>query len=195
MSTINKIKRDIKEDIKKIEESLGSQNLETLKETHIYIDGKYQNKINQWGMSQYGWSPTHGFIVGNIGEASIRDNLLRMKSKLEGYLQDIDLKPIETNNHSSNINFYNSNENNMVNNNTVINFVDIENELKENESLTDEETKDALAKLKELQKIYESKDSRKTKWEKAKKILIWLADKSVDVAIAYFPIIVSILKK
>lgn len=65
--------------------------------------------------------------------------------------------------------------------------------IKECESLTEEETKEALKYLKELKEIYESKGNRKSKWEKAKKILIWLADKSVDIAIAFFPIITSIL--
>ena len=63
------------------------------------------------------------------------------------------------------------------------------------ESLTSAETTEALEKLKELEKIYNSKESRKAKWETAKKILVWVTDKSVDVAIAYFPVIMSILNK
>ena len=61
--------------------------------------------------------------------------------------------------------------------------------------MTDEQTKEALLYLKELQTIFESKESRKNKWEKAKKIVGWLLDKGVDVAISYLPAIVSMISK
>ena len=47
------------------------------------------------------------------------------------------------------------------------------------------------AQLEELKTIYKSKDSKKTKWAKVKPIMIWLADKSVDVGIAFLPLITS----
>ena len=118
-----------------------------------------------------------------------------MKSKLEGYIYDVSLKPLSISQPATkSINFYNNNENVINNNLTNINFNSIEQKIRECEYLTDEETKEALTKLKELQKISESNDSRKNKWEKSKKILIWLADKSVDIAIAYFPVLMSIFK-
>ena len=63
------------------------------------------------------------------------------------------------------------------------------------EVIVDEQTKEALLYLKELQTIFESKESRKNKWEKAKKIVGWLLDKGVDVAISYLPAIVSMISK
>ena len=160
------------------------------------IDGKYQNIIEKWGLSQYGWRDNYGFIYSSIKERSdfLRHNLKNMRSKLEGYMQSIDIKSLTPNNNSSgNINVFNNNENSIKNYNVIINFKEIEQTINNCESLTDEETKEALNKLKELQEIYESRDSRKSKWEKAKKILAWLVDKSVDVAIAFFPTILSIL--
>ena len=62
------------------------------------------------------------------------------------------------------------------------------------ESLNKEETTEAIEKVKELEKIYKSNDTRKNKWEKAKKIGIWIFDKSVDVAIQLLPIFLNILK-
>ena len=61
------------------------------------------------------------------------------------------------------------------------------------ESLTEDETKEAIYKIKEIETIYKSKDNKKKKWEKLRKIIIWLADKSVDLAIAYLPIITTSL--
>ena len=158
----------------------------------MLIDGKYQNKIEKWGLSQYGWRDSYGFHYYSLSCESLRHNLQNMKNKLEGYIQDIVLKPItNTQPSANNINFYNNNKNSINNYLTNIDFNSIEQKIKECESLTDSETKEILVKLKEMQKIYESDDSRKNKWEKAKKILIWLADKSVEVGIAFLSIIMS----
>lgn len=193
MSTINQIKRDVKEDIIKIEEALSKSDEKILCDIHMMIDGKYQTKIEKWGLSQYGWRDTSGFHYSALSYDSLKHNLQNMKSKLEGYLQDIDLKPLTINKPTKSINVYNKNENNISNIVSNVNFNTVEEKIKECESLTEEETKEALKYLKELKEIYESKGNRKSKWEKAKKILIWLADKSVDIAIAFFPVITSIL--
>lgn len=193
MSTISQIKREVKEDIIKIEEALSKSDEKILHDVHMMIDGKYQTKIERWGLSQYGWRDSYGFHYGTLDFDSLKHNLQNMKSKLEGYIQDIDLKPLTFNKPTKSINVYNKNENNISNIVSNVNFNTVEEKIKECESLTEEETKEALKYLKELKEIYESKGNRKSKWEKAKKILIWLADKSVDIAIAFFPIITSIL--
>ena len=193
MSTISQIKREVKEDIIKIEEALSKSDEKILHDVHMMIDGKYQTKIERWGLSQYVWRDSYGFHYGTLDFDSLKHNLQNMKSKLEGYIQDIDLKPLTINKPTKSINVYNKNENNISNIVSNVNFNTVEEKIKECESLTEEETKEALKYLKELKEIYESKGNRKSKWEKAKKILIWLADKSVDIAIAFFPIITSIL--
>ena len=193
MSTISQIKREVKEDIIKIEEALSKSDEKILHDVHMMIDGKYQTKIERWGLSQYGWRDSYGFHYETLDFDSLKHNLQNMKSKLEGYIQDIDLKPLTINKPTKSINVYNKNENNISNIVSNVNFNTVEEKINECESLTEEETKEALKYLKELKEIYESKGNRKSKWEKAKKILIWLADKSVDIAIAFFPIITSIL--
>lgn len=205
MSKENQIKRDIQKDIDEIQ-SLLEQNNSTedeLTKLHIKIDGKYQSKITTWGKSCYNWYDKNGFDYNYMSIDSLRHNLLNMKSKLEGYLQTFTLVPIVPSN-SKTVNYINNNTNtnNNKNDNSNINinevkidFKQIEKTINDMQSLTSAETKEALEKLKELENIYNSKESRKTKWETAKKILIWVADKSVDVAIAYFPVIMSILNK
>lgn len=205
MSSKNEIKREIQDDISKIKDIIKKSDYGTMRNLHMELDGKYQSKIENWGLSQYGWRAQNGFIYNYIDKEAMMHNLQNMIGKLEGYKQELDLKtsiPSVSNANdksknkipvSTNINFYNKNENNISNNTTNINFSTIENQIKDCESLTEEETKEALKKLNELQKIYELSESRKTKWEKAKNILVWVADKSVDVAIAYFPVIMSIL--
>ena len=198
MSKINQMKREIEKDINSIKEVLNKDYLDEMMKIHKYMDSKYQSKIDTWGLSQFGWSDNLGFDYDFIGKSGISENLENMIGKLEGYKQDLDLKVYEIFNgkNSSGVKIYNSNKNANANTNTntnatVVNFSIVENNLKNNESLTEEQTIEALKKLEELRSIYQSKDNKKTKWSKVKPIMIWLADKSVDVGIAFLPLITS----
>ena len=52
MSKESMIKRDIQSDIDKIKEVLQSNSsIQELTDIHMYIDGKYQSKISNWGLS------------------------------------------------------------------------------------------------------------------------------------------------
>lgn len=196
MSKVNQMKRDIDEDINSIKDVLNNKNIEEMLKVHKYMDSKYQSKINTWGLSQYGWSDDLGFTYELIEESGISENLENMIGKLEGYKQDLDLRAYEIFNgkSSSDVKIYNNNKNSNSNTNTItntVNFNAVLQNIKDNESLTEEQTKEALQKLEELKTIYKSKDSKKTKWAKVKPIMIWLADKSVDVGIAFLPLITS----
>lgn len=192
MSKVNQIKRDIEQDINLIKETLQKEIYDKMIEIHKLMDGKYQARINKWGLSQYEWSDKFGFNYDYMNKEEVQENLKNMIGKLEGYKQDLDLIVNEriNSNNPNNIKIYNSNNNN----NSNINIVDFNNvalKIKNNESLTEEQTKEALEIFEELKTIYKSKDNKKAKWNKVKKILIWLADKSVDLGISFLPTISS----
>lgn len=191
MSKINQIKRDIEKDINLIKEVLYNNDYDEMMKIHKYMDSKYQSKINTWGLSQYGWSDDFGFAYELIGKSGISENLENMIGKLEGYKQDLDLKASEIFNgkSSSDVKIYNNNNISHITN--IVNFNSVAQNIKNNESLTEEQTMEALKKLDELKLIYESKDNKKNKWSKINPILIWLADKSVDVGIGFLPLITS----
>ena len=73
-----------------------------------------------------------------------------------------------------------------VNNNVNINitFEEVREKIEDMTSLTDNETKEILDKINEIETIINSNEKKKTKWEKAKPVLTWLADKSFDVGVA-----------
>ena len=73
-----------------------------------------------------------------------------------------------------------------------ITFEEVRSQVKEMSSLTDEQTQEVLEKINTIEEIVKSKDSKKTKWEKIKSILIWLADKSCDIGVALLPLILKI---
>ncbi len=196
MSKVNQMKRDIEKDINSIKEVLTNNDFNEMIKVHKYIDGKYQSKINTWGLSQYGWGDNLGFDYELISEIGISQNLENMIGKLDGYKQDIDLKVYENFNgkNSKELKIYNNSNSINTNTNFVTNNVNFNNavqDIKNNTSLTEGQTKEALQKLEELKTIYESKDNKKIKWTKVKPIMLWLADKSVDVGIALLPLITS----
>lgn len=150
-----------------------------------------------WGKSLYDWSEEYGFYYNCISKETLIDNLEIMKNKLESYLTDLPHKYFqEVNSNFKNITctkVYNkviNNANTMVS----INFENIRQEIINNEMLNSVQTNDCLKKIDEVEKIFKSSDDRKNKWEKLRRIIIWLADKSVDVAVSLLPIIYKVLE-
>ena len=77
-------------DIQRIDTVLASNDIDAIKSLHIELDGTYQNLIQNWGLSLYGYAKEFGFNYEWLGEDSLRHNLLSMKSKLRGYLLELD---------------------------------------------------------------------------------------------------------
>ena len=73
-----------------------------------------------------------------------------------------------------------------------ITFEQARAKIEEMTSLTDEQTKEALAKLAEIEAAVNGGGSKKSKWEMIKPILTWLADKSLDVAMTILPLLLKI---
>jgi ribosome-binding factor A len=59
-------------------------------------------------------------------------------------------------------------------------------------SLTDEQTKEALEKVSEIESVIKGEGSKKSKWEKIKPVLAWLADKSFDLAMTILPLLLQV---
>lgn len=70
----------------------------------------------------------------------------------------------------------------------------VQNEINNMTALSDEETKFALEKVNELAEIIKSKENRKSKWSKVASVFKWLADKSIDLACAFSPLIMQALQ-
>ena len=50
----------------------------------------------------------------------------------------------------------------------------------------------ALEKVSEIESVVKGEGSKKSKWEKIKPILTWLADKSFDVAMTILPLLLQV---
>lgn len=189
LAIYQKQEKAVKADKKRIDEALASNDEAMLKATHVDIDGKYGAYILDWGKSMYAYGEELGFDYEWLSKDSLIHNLTLMKSRIEGYFLGFERQTNRTyapnNNVSVNVN--NTNEVNVS-----VSFEDVRKQIEDMTSLTDEQTQEALSKVSEIESVVNGTGSKKSKWEKVKPILIWLADKSFDVAMTILPLLIKV---
>lgn len=177
-------------DIKRLD-NVRNLSAEELFELHRQIDARYQACSNKWcdGLwcsTSDGTHIAYGHLAQNP-QKYVLSNLKMMKAKLETYKYQMNAvqlpKPEVSNSQVVNVT-------NSVNVN--ITFEQVRKEVEEMTSLTNEQTQEVLDKIFEIEEVVKSKDSKKSKWEKVKPVLTWLADKSCDVGIALLPLLLKI---
>jgi soluble cytochrome b562 len=75
--------------------------------------------------------------------------------------------------------------------NVNITFEQVRAKIEDMTSLTDEQTKEALDKVSDIESVVNGEGSKKSKWEKIKPVLAWLADKSFDLAMTILPLLLK----
>ena len=178
----------IKFDKKKIEDAISSDDEEILKLVHMSMDGKYGAYVPDWGSGMYAYGVDLGFNYKSLNKSSLVHNLTLMKAKLEGYAIGFERPRCSTYapNNSVNVSVNNNNDISIS-----ISFEEVRKQVEDMTSLTDEQTREVLDKITEIETICEEKGSKKSKWEKAKPVLTWLADKSLDVGMALLPLLLK----
>ena len=180
--------REVRKDIQKIE-SVDKTDEKALEELHRYLDGKYQGCISEWGKSMWCYSKDTGFDYYLMGADSLTDNLNQMKPKLEAYALGWNESKRGSPSRSATAPNVNVTVNNEININ--ITFEQAREKVQEMTSLTDEQTQEVLDKITEIETAYKE-GSKKSKWEKVKPILVWLADKSFDVGMTLLPLLLKL---
>lgn len=181
--------KQILRDVDAINKVISDKKMDEYKSVHMMMDGKYGAYVPDWGKGMYGYNPDFGFNYELIGESSLEHNLILMSSKLQGHAMGLE-QPRKTNYHP--INKVNVSVNNTNEVNITISFEQARQQIEDMTSLTDKEAEEILAKITELEEIINSKNKKRTKWEQAKGILIWLADKSCDVGMTLLPLLLKI---
>lgn len=151
------------------------------------MDGKYQSCINNFyeGM----WLSVPNKNVLHFPQLQqypdyVVENLEMVKSKLLTYR-------FEAN--AINLPQLPATQVNVNNNiNVSITFEEVREKIEDMTSLTNEETKEVLTKISEIEEVVKSNDKKKIKWEKIKPVLVWLADKSFDIGTAILPLLLKI---
>lgn len=136
------------------------------------------------GYCRIGWENTNQYWL---------EDLPALKAKLLNYVSTLKTDILPT---RPTINIVNNNTANA----TAQNTIDFETSIKiaqykisEMESLSSQDTQEALKKLDELVKIAKSNEPRKSKWSKIGAALKWLADKSVELAVTFAPALMQII--
>lgn len=158
---------------------------EVLTGLHMELDGKYQACIKNWDNSMYGWVRNFGFSYDIMGVVSLLHNLKMMQAKLTTYKFQVNAVTNRIPENTVNVNVDNKIE-------VHISFESVRSHLDADTSLSEEQTIEAKQKIDEIEAVIKSDDSKKNKWKKLKPVLIWLADKSVDIGTAVLPLLLKI---
>ena len=185
-----KQEREIRNDICRIDNLLDSTDFVQVMELHRHLDGKYQCCIADWGISMWGYMEGVGFNYEGLKIDSLKENLTMMKAKLEAFMFGWNAIG-----HSARVMPASTPDVNVTVNNSVtvnITFEQVRSKIEDMTSLTDEQTQEALEKVSEIESVVKGEGNKKAKWERIKPILIWLADKSFDVAMTMLPLLMQV---
>lgn len=121
-------------------------------------------------------------LIHNLKQ--IYNKLLAFKSL--GYPSLKDVIPKDT---MPMVQITNTNENRI---DISISFSGVREMIEHMSALPETEIEEILSKINELEKIVKSSERKSKKWENAKDIIKWIADKGVDVGIALLPLLLQI---
>lgn len=204
MGVSEEFKQMIDEDIENLQDALSDvSNTETLEyaKVQLYkeITAKYHPYIPKLGEGLYGYFPEIGFY-DEVENHSLYHDLNQIYNKLKsfkaaGYPSLISTDKQGNNSIVLNANYSSSNEIHNTNENSnviTVSFDQVRQQIENMGSLPEPEIEEILSRINELEKIAQSQDRRSKKWENAKDIIKWIADKGVDVGIALLPLLLQI---
>lgn len=177
----------VENDMTRIDEEILHGNNESRWDLFREMDGKYQVCIADFHEGMYESVPGKNVLYFNTlreHPGEVLENLKLVKAKLTSFLfgaNAVQLPALP----STQVNV-------TTNLHVEVTFEQVRSQIEDMTSLTNDETKEILEKISEIEKAVNSKDSKKTKWEKVKPIIKWLADKSLDVGIKLLPLILKI---
>ena len=180
----------VKEDIDRCDEALNSQSLNIVSALLSELIGKY-SKVS----ANFPKIETNLVMARNYRELPF-SNLRSVQGFLKAYLlNDCEDYQFEKTDHglvsvSNTVTSTNNNENNNTLNNYT--FQEARSKIEQMSVLPDAEIEEILTKITELENIINSDDRKSKKWEKAKGILTWVADRGLDVVIALLPLFLKI---
>lgn len=183
-------KNEIRSDIARIDREIEYKTEKNiLIKLHKEIDSKYQSCILNWyqGLNEASYLQNGNLYLEYAyldKYDDIVENLTMWKNKLKIFLYGM--------NSVANAEASTTSVNVTTNVNVSVTFEQAYSQIENMTSLTEEETAEIKEKIDMLKEIINSKDKKKTKWEKAKVILAWLANKSFDVGMVLLPLLLKI---
>lgn len=182
------------EDLKLLKEAISdSSNRETFEITkqQLYkeVTAKYDAYVPKFSDGLYGYEENCKFYDELSGTELFHD-LRQIYNKMLSFkaLGYPSLKECISQNVPM-VQITNTNENKVDIN---VSFDTVRREIENMSALPDAEIREILSRIDELEEIVKSSERRSKKWENAKEIIKWIADKGVDVGIALLPLLLQI---
>jgi hypothetical protein len=157
-------------------------------EMYKRIGNAYDPYLPGFGMGLYGYYPDM-HIYSDVSGDSLFENLSAMLSKLSTF--KVMGYPIQSKIQTPMISFSPS-ITNTNQNNVIITFQAAKEKIEGMDFLPQSEMTEILERINVLEAVIGSTDNKNNKWEKIKPFLTWIADKSVDVGIAFLPLLLNI---
>jgi len=184
------------EDLNSLKEAIsdrGNRDTPEIAKLQLYKDvtAKYHPYVPKLSDGLYNYIESLGFY-DDVSDESLFHNLKQIHNKMLSFkaLGYPSLKEAtSTQNLMPMVQITNTNENKVDVN---ISFNDVRKEIENMSALSYGETKEILEKIDELEKIVKSSELKSKKWDSAKGIVKWIADKGVDVGIALLPLLMQI---
>ncbi len=177
--------------LKKYTDSFSTFEEKEMLSFYAQITAKYHPYVAKLGDGLYGYIPDYG-IYEDVGNSSLEYNLKQLYNKLISFkaLGYPSLNSLSSQNNTTPIvQITNTNTNS---NSISISFNEAKKQIEEMSSLPETEIEEILNKTDELENIMNSKDRKSKKWDNCKNIIKWIADKGVDVGIAFLPLLMQI---
>lgn len=184
MTITEEFKNIIDEDISKCEHEIksGSQNSRNV---------LYRTLISKYGTIIDGFKLDLLNVSYNSDGTYVKRNLETLKQKLVLF-KAMDYKNIYAEENQSVVPGVIVNNTNNFTPTINITFEDVKRKIEGMTSLTEADIAEIHEKIEELEKIIESKDRKTKKWDNAKSIIKWIADKGVEVGISMLPLLMKI---
>ena len=174
-------KRIIDEDISKCEKEVKSGDKRSRGKLHGILVSKFSTIIDGFDCG------LRNLFYDDSGEYC-KENLERMKEKLLLF-KAMDYKNDYIKDEKMGITLNNMNQFSAIIN---ISFEDTKRKIENMTSLTDSEIDEIHNKIDELEKIIISSERKTKKWDQAKDIIKWVADKGIDVGLTLLPLILKL---
>lgn len=180
MAITQDFKKIVDDDISMCEYELKNGNKNSNYDFQKTLKSKYESIIDGFTQNLY-------TLFYDTTGVDARKNIEIMKQKLILF-KSMGYENI-TPNGDSNITVNNTNQ---IITNINISFSEVRGKIENMSALQDSEINEILEKVNELEDIIKSSERKTKKWEKAKGIIKWVADKGVDVGITLLPLILKI---
>lgn len=184
-------KKQFFEDINELDKIIKSENETEMREEYNKLIAKYSKVIPDFSNNMDGYDIKHEYFF-DVGAESLKKNLKSIYEKMNicSNLNFIKIN-LKDDKEGPLFQINNNNQNSMEVNLT---FEQLKQKTESITSVSDKEIDEIIEKINEIENICKSNERKTKKWEKVKRIIIWLMDKGVDVAIQLIPSIINNFK-